>query len=102
MTDNNAVIKIVAKHTKEYNELNEKYVKLGRKVLWKNKIYAEVLDEKTTVDALCTKLRKDNAELRKLNGEAKKECRTLQESLDQCQQEIEKLYERIGELGGDD
>ena len=43
--------------------------------------YAEVLDEKTNVDA-------ENKELRKLLKEAQKDCRVAQESLDNCERDI--------------
>ena len=50
--------------------------------------YAEVLDEKTNVDALNTKLRKDNANLRKIIIRFEMDCKRLQESLDECERDI--------------
>ena len=93
MTDNSAVIKIISEHTREYNELNEKYVDLGKNALFYKKEYARILDMKTNVDA-------KNKDLRKLLKEAQSDCQIAQESLDGAQREIEELMDRLDDLGG--
>ena len=81
MSDNSAIVKIIAKHTKEYNLLNSDYKQLSI-------TYLKVLDEKTNVDAKCSVLRKQNKDLRVLLVRFERDNKMLQESLDQCQREL--------------
>ena len=77
MSDNSAVIKIVAKHTKEYNALLLQHNTLL-------KVHVKTVEEFAESES-------KNYELRKLLKQWKKENETLQESLDQCQRDVEEL-----------
>ena len=92
-SNNRAVIKIIGGHAKEMNELSAKYEKACVKLLDVQKKYAEVLDEKTNVDALVKKLKKDNKDLRAIVVRFERDNVALQESLDYAQREIERLNE---------
>ena len=79
MSDNNAVIKIIAKHTKEYNKLlSEHNVMLKVHV----KTVNDYADKCMAFD-----------EMKKLLKQWQKENGILQESLDGAQREIERLNE---------
>ena len=89
--DNGAMIKIIAQHTKEFSELNEKYVDLGKNLLFYRNEYRTILDEKTNVDAECYLLRKKNKQLVRIIVQWEKENAILEESLDACQRELEEM-----------
>lgn len=81
MTDNSAVVKIIAKHTKEYNELLKEHNTLL-------KVHVKSINICAEIECKRYELRKENGELRKLLKQAESDRKIAQESLDQCQREL--------------
>ena len=94
MTDeinNSAVVKIIANHTREYNDLLRDYNELMA-------VHLKAVNDCSEIESKRYDLRKDNVELRKLLKQATKDCKVAQESLDGAQREIERLNEKIETL----
>ena len=68
MTDklNGAIIKIVSQHTKEYNELDTTYKKLGVKHLSLLREHKDLVEQFVDIKILCANLQSENKALRKL------------------------------------
>ena len=77
MSDNSAVIKVVKKQTREYNDLLRQHNTLL-------KVHLKAVND-------CADCEKENYDLRKLLKETQKEVKIVQESLDGCQREVERL-----------
>ena len=61
-----AIIKIVANHTREYNELDTTYKKLGVKHLSLLRNHKDLVENFTDLKILCANLTAENKALRKL------------------------------------
>lgn len=95
-TENNAVIKIIAKHTKEYNELLlehntllEVHTKTVNDYFELKEKMRDYLDDNADIEAERYKIKKKNAQLVKIIVQWEKENGILQESLDACQRALE-------------
>ena len=81
MSDNSAVVKIIANHTKEYNALILQHNTLL-------KVHVKTVEDFGKLDLKAYELRKQNKKLRDMLMRWEKENKILQESLDQCQREL--------------
>jgi len=103
MTDNSAVVKIIAKHTREYNELDILYKKLGTRHLTLLQVHKKTLEKMaqlesqhhdlkeqhtivverfTTMKLLYTQSKGENKKLKVLLQVATKEITKLKKSAD--------------------
>ena len=83
-TENNAVIKIIAKHTKEYNEL---LIQHNALMVVHTKTVNEFADKCMAFD----ELKGNNKVLKTIVVRFEMENKILQESLDACQRELEEM-----------
>ena len=106
MSDNNsAVIKIIGKKTKEYNDLLlehntllEVHTKRTNDYLVLKEKMRDYLEDNADIEAKRYKLNRENKEYKKIIVQWEKENATLQESLDACQRELEKESDKVQEL----
>jgi len=73
MTENAAVIKIIAQHTKDYNELSVKYKRLYERYRLLERDYTVTAEDYTSLHSRCKKTRGENKKLKVLLQVAKKE-----------------------------
>jgi chromosome segregation ATPase len=90
VSENAAVIKIIANHTKEYNELLKEHNTLL-------KVHVKSINICAEIECKRYELRKENKDLRAVVVRFERDNERLQESLDQAQQEIERLADIIEE-----
>lgn len=85
MSDNNsAVLKIIAQHTKEYNELLIQHNALMV-------VHTKTVNEFADKSLECGELKRKNKQLVRIVVQWEKENAILEESLDACQREIGEL-----------
>ena len=97
-TENAAVIKIIAKHNKEYdallkehNTLLEVHTKRVNDYLELKEEMKKYVDDNADIEAERYKIKKKNAQLVRIIVQWEKENAILQESLDACQRELEEM-----------
>ena len=82
MSENSAVVKIIAKHTKEYNDLLSEHNVLM-------KVHVKTVNDYADKCMAFNELKKQNKDLRVLVVRFQRENGVLQESLDECQRALE-------------
>ncbi len=80
-TENSAVVKIIAKHTKEYNELLNQHNALMV-------VHTKTVNEFADMSLKCGELKRKNRQLVKIIVQWEKENAILQESLDGCERDL--------------
>lgn len=103
MTDNAAVVKIIANHTREYNELDRLYKKLGVKHLTLMEVHKTTLEKMAKLESQHHDLRADHiivveraVTVKQLYTKLKGENKKLKVLLEVATKEIKKFEEWVG------